>query len=168
MKDSKGHGSNRRGTHAQGVEKVGNAHVSPAALQTILKNPGGFTVNPKTGAQPTSGFMVSAPGRGMMVNQKDLSGAYGQKVLEDYARHNADAMQWKGAHIGGWTDSATGKTHLDISHNIRDAKAATQLGHSRNQIAIWDVAHSKEINTGGTGAPKAKPPNPRKLAGLLH
>lgn len=152
MKDAKGHGSNKRGTHAAGTDRVGNIALHPRVLGTITKNPNGFSVKPSSGAQPRTGFMVSLPGRTQIVSAADLRGARGKALLQAYARAHSDALSQPGAHLGGWTDKASGKTYLDISHNISTRQAAVKTGRARNQIAIWDVKRRREIRTGGTGA----------------
>ncbi len=150
-KDAKGHGSDKRGFHNAGINALPNIKLHPSILKTIVKNPGGFSVKPKSGAQPKSGYMVSMPGHTKIVSEQDLKGPNGPALIAQYAREHAGALLTPGAHIGGWTDKATGKTYLDISHNIRSQQAAISAGKGRNQIAIWDVKRSREINTGGTG-----------------
>lgn len=152
MKDAKGHGSNKRGTHAAGIDQVGNISLHAKVLSTINRNPGGFSVKPSSGSQPRAGFMVSLPGRTQIVSAADLRGPRGRALLEQYARAHSDALSQPGAHLGGWTDQASGKTYLDVSHNIKTRDAAVKAGRARNQIAIWDVRRRREIRTGGDGA----------------
>ena len=149
MKDAKGHGSN---AHNAGIASLpGVMQLHPNALRVITKNPWGASVKPQTGDVPTRGYMVSVPGRTKFVDAKELAGPQGSSILRDYARTNADLLQGSDAHIGSWTDDATGKTHLDVSRNIRGRTAAASAGRRGNQISIWDVARKKIINTGGTG-----------------
>lgn len=152
MKDAKGHGSNPRGTHASKIDQIGNISLHPNVLPIVQKNPGGFSVKPTTGKMPTSGFMVSIPGHSKIVSEADLHGQNGGRLIEQYAKENAEVLQHPGAHIGGWTDQASGKTYLDVSHNIASMSKAVKAGKRFNQIAIWDVKNSREIHTGGTGA----------------
>lgn len=154
MKDALGHGSNPRGgkaAHMRGVLKATKPiTIKPEVLAHIQANPGGFSITPR-GKTPENGYMVSAPGRTRIVSESDLAGPEGHKILSDYAQKNADALRQPGAHLGGWTDKASGKTYLDISHKISSRNRAISAGKQRNQIAIWDVKRSREINTGGTG-----------------
>lgn len=151
MKDAKGHGSNKRGTHSAGIQKATRqVRVAPDVLDHIQKNPGGFSITPR-GKTPTDGFMVSLPGRTRIVSEEDLRGPMGKRILADYAKQHSDVLRQPGAHIGGWTDKATGKTYLDVSQNIKNQDRAVAAGKAHNQIAIWDVKHGKEVNTGGTG-----------------
>lgn len=154
MKDAKGHGSDGRGGPAAIMQKT-NAMTKPvklagSVLSTVQSNPGGFSVTPK-GQMPTDGFMVSLPGRSQVLTEEQLRGPAGQKILQDYATKNSDVLRQKGAHIGGWTDKESGKTYLDVSHNIKDRNKAISAGKKHNQIAIWDVKNSAEVRTGGTG-----------------
>ena len=151
MKDAKGHGSDPRGTHSLGISKIGNISVHPNTLRVIAKNPWGASVKPQTGKVPTTGYMVSEPGRTAHPEASALAGPQGAGIIRDYARNNADLLQAPDAHIGSWTDDATGKTYLDVSHNIQDRAQAIAAGRRGNQISIWDVARKKLINTGGTG-----------------
>lgn len=152
MKDAKGHGSNPRGAHAAGTNQVGNIALHPKVLSTINRNPSGFSVKPSSGSQPRAGFMVSLPGRTQIVSADDLRGPHGRAILEQYARAHSDVLSQPGAHLGGWTDKTSGKTYLDVSHNIKTRDAAVKAGRAQNQIAIFDVRRRREIRTGGTGA----------------
>jgi hypothetical protein len=146
MKDAKGHGSD---AHSSGVNKVGQP-VSQKVLDTIRSNPNGFSVT-LGGEQPKGGYMVSMPGHSMILDANELAGPNGAKIIQDYVSSHADALAEPGAHIGGWTHGETGKTYLDVSHNIPSRAVAVQAGRQRNQIAIFDVKRGKEINTGGDG-----------------
>lgn len=148
MKDALGHGS---AAHGSGIAKVGNLQLHPKVLKTITKNPGGFSVRPTNGTMPKSGYMVSIPGHTQIVSESDLSGPGGQQVISQYAREHADVLSDPRAHIGGWTDKESGKTYLDVSHNIAGRSAAVNTGRKHNQIAIWDVKRAREIRTGGSG-----------------
>jgi len=149
MKDAKGHGSDPRGAHSGGVQKVGQP-VSQKVIDIIRSNPGGFSTT-LAGQQPTSGYMVSLPGHTQILDAKELAGPRGPEIVNAYAAAHANVLKEPGAHVGGWTDKESGKTYLDVSHNIANREAAIKAGQARNQIAIWDVAKSDEIRTGGTG-----------------
>ena len=47
--------------------------------------------------------------------------------------------------IGSWTDTETGKVYLDHVEHYWDERIALNLAAVRGEIAIWDVANSKEI-----------------------
>lgn len=143
MKDAKGHGSN---AHNSGIDKLA-VKLHPQAVMTArnaLLHSGGFSVKPSTGASPKSGYMVSIPG-----HTKIVAGDVDETTLRNYANEHADVLQHEGAHIGGWQHE--GNTYLDVSHRYGSKSAAASAGKKHNQIAIWDVKHGREINTGGTG-----------------
>lgn len=138
-----------KGSHQTGVDQVGKS-VSARVLDAIRNSPTGFTVSPQ-GNVPTRGYMVSVPGRTRIVSAEDMKGPNQGAIVSDYARRNADALKDPRAHMGAWQDRATGKVHLDVSHNISRQRDAVSAGRTRNQIAIWDVKRKREIRTGGTG-----------------
>lgn len=143
MKDALGHGSN---AHNSGIAKL-NIKLHPQTVMTArnaLLHSGGFSVRPGTGASPKSGYMVSIPG-----HTKIIHGDVDEASLRNYANEHADVLRHPGAHIGGWQNE--GKTYLDVSHRYGSKSAAASAGKAHNQIAIWDVKHAREINTGGTG-----------------
>lgn len=150
MKDALGHGSNSRGSHSSGVDRIGNLSIHPNVLRTIQKNPWGASVKPQTGKSPTTGYMVSLPGRTQSPTASALSSTQGEGIIRNYARNNSDELQKPAMHIGSWADD-TGRVHLDVSENIHDRATAIREGHRRNQQGIWDVARKKFIGTGGTG-----------------
>lgn len=151
-KDARGHGSEKRGVvgaHAEAADQVGQKSISDRVLDVVRNSPLGFTVSPN-GDVPTRGYMVSVPGRTRIVSPEDMKGS-GHTIVSDYARTNAALLREKGAHIGAWQDTGTGKVHLDVSHNIPRQRDAVAAGKTRNQIAIWDVKRKREIQTGGSG-----------------
>ena len=116
----------------------------------IRNNPDGFSVTPD-GRQPTDGYMVSLPGRTHLIDPAELNGPQGHEVVAAHTAAHSDVYKNPAMHIGGWTNDATGKMHLDPSENIKDRATAERLGRERNQIAIYDVKNKRTIETGGTG-----------------
>lgn len=51
--------------------------------------------------------------------------------------------------LGVWLED--GELYLDVVEVIETRSAAVALGRARDQIAIWDLAKSEIIETGGTG-----------------
>lgn len=135
--------------HQSGVGAVGHQNVSDAAISVAQNAKGGFSVRPD-GTVPTKGYMVAVAGRTQEVSG-DAMKANTKAILEGYAQKNADLLRAPNAHIGGWTDPATGRTHLDVAHNIPRHRDAMREGKARNQIGIHDVKRNKFINTGGKG-----------------
>ena len=151
MKDAKGHGSDPRSgggaAHQSGVNEVAPTKVAvhPNVADIIKRNPNGFSVDPRTGRQPTSGYMVAVPGRTQLLNAGELS----EHHVDRFAQTHADVFQNPNMHIGGWEHE--GKVYLDPSENIPGRAAAIAAGRERNQIAIWDVKRQRAIPTGGSG-----------------
>lgn len=135
--------------HQNGVAQVGHQSVSDAAVDVARNHPAGFSVRPD-GSVPMKGYMVSVRGRTQEVDPNTMK-SNTRAILEGYAHKNADALRWKGSHIGGWMDPATGRTHLDVTHNIPRQRVAVKVGRERNQIGIYDVKRNRVINTGGRG-----------------
>jgi len=149
VKDAKGHGSNPRGTHASLVDKIANVQLHPSVIRKLAASDG--SVKPRTGNSPSTGYMVSIPGHTQVVSAGALKGPQAGDIIADYANTHASALASPEAHIGRWQEPGTDKVYLDVSHNIKSRDQAVKLGRKHNQIAIWDLKHGREINTGGTG-----------------
>lgn len=109
---------------------------------------GGATIHPTRGDLAGQPFYAVAahPERGVVLS--------GQPTLDDIRRFvhaNADLLA-SGRHaIGTWHNPDDGKTYLDVSAALPEREEAIQMGRRHNQISIWDLAHAREIPTGGTG-----------------
>lgn len=149
MKDAKGHGSNARGSHSDGVAKIGlPIKISSKAISIILKQAKtGFSVMPN-GKVPTTGFQVALQGRTepLPLNLKNV-----KADVTAHVQKNADLYKNPAMSIGGWNSPYTGKVHLEPSQNVSDRTTAEQLGRERNQVSIWDNKNSANIKTGGSG-----------------
>ncbi len=154
MKDEKGHGSDARGgeaDHQSGVKVLGREiPVASKVLDIIRNSPNGFSVTP-SGSVPTSGYMVSLSGHSAYVPLGALAGPRAREIIQNYVNANAALFANQSAHIGGWHDTNAGHVVLDVSHNMQNRTEAIRTGRDRNQIAIYDIKHGKEIKTGGTG-----------------
>jgi hypothetical protein len=154
MKDAKGHGSDPRGSHSAGINKIGVIPKVNSEAMGVIRNtkPGeGFSITP-SGKVPTEGYMVSLPSRTTSVNPADLHGARAQDIINGHIKQNADVYANNpNMHIGGWHDPDSKKMSIDPSENIKDRSTAIQLGAERNQKAIYDLKNKTDIATGGTG-----------------
>lgn len=135
--------------HQNGVGAVGHQSVSDKAVDVARNAQGGFSVRPD-GTTPTRGYMVAVAGRTQEISGEAMK-SNTKAILEGYAQKNADLLRAPNAHIGGWTDPATGRTHLDVANNIPRQRDAMKLGKAQNQIGIHDVKRNRFINTGGKG-----------------
>lgn len=149
MKDAKGHGSDPRGSHSDGVDKIGRPiPISPKAIAVIQKQAlTGFSVSP-SGEVPTKGFQVALAGR---TDDQPLDLNNVAAHVAAHVAKNADVYASPHTFIGGWNSPYTGKVHLEPSRNIPDRGVAVSLGTARNQHSIWDNENMTDIKTGGTG-----------------
>lgn len=112
--------------------------------------PEGFSLDPRSGRSPTSGFMVSLPGHthqypdSVMKDPHQLAAAIDHTLMSE-----KEIFKGSDVYLGGWVSD--GKLWLDPSENINDRELAVKMGRSRNQVAIWDVQGGQEIDTGGSG-----------------
>jgi len=148
VKDAKGHGSDPRGAHSEGVSSVGRPAVSPKALQIIRENAlTGFSVRPD-GVVPTKGFQVALQGH---TDEQPLDLHNIEAHVAAHVLRNSNVYKDPSMHIGGWNSPYTGRVHLEPSQNVRDRATAERLGRERNQVAVWDNENMHDILTGGTG-----------------
>lgn len=149
MKDAKGHGSDPRGSHSGGVNKIGvPIPISPKAIAVIKEQAlTGFSVSP-SGEVPPKGFQVALAGR-TDKEPLDLNNIEG--AVAAHVSKNSDVYSSPHTFIGGWNSPYTGKVHLEPSRNIPDRTVAEGLGRARNQHSIWDNENMTDIKTGGTG-----------------
>lgn len=120
------------------------------AAKTITHSPEGFSVSLHTGGQPVHGYMVA---------QTDHTHTFPASIMKDRAKLaraiDQMLMAEKGVftshdtYLGGWVHD--GKLWLEPSDNVISHDEAVRLGKARNQIAIWDVDNTDEIQTGGSG-----------------
>jgi hypothetical protein len=118
-----------------------SSQFDPVKLAASLQqDDDGFSVDPRTGQSPSSGFAVSR---------------FGHRVIDSApppAETVADAAQsvLPGQYLGAWVDG--GKTYLDSSRNIQSRTEAMEFGKRNAQIAVYD------INQGGSERVEHTPP----------
>lgn len=114
-------------------------------LAQQLGTQGGFTVDPRTGSQPSSGVSVAIPGREVITEGTRA------RTLVNYAASNADALAHSGAHLGGWRNPDNGKDYLDVSHVIPEHPRGHHIAdvhhamHVNQQIASFDLGSANTI-----------------------
>lgn len=109
---------------------------------------GGFTVDPRTGTDVSSGYAVAIhPELSRVVSP----GGQVKQALKDYVHDNPEAFEDPTNKFGAWHDPDTDQVWLDVSTVVSDRGEAVELGKRHNQIAIWDIVAGQEIPTGGTG-----------------
>lgn len=100
---------------------------------------GGFTVNVRTGHEPTQGYAVSVPGHEETIDP--VASATGEDI-EKYADRHGPALMPADAHLGGWHD--TGKGYLDVSrvHPTREEGYVHMVANNQYAMAnLADVAN---------------------------
>lgn len=85
-----------------------------------------------------------------------FQGATTPKMIADYLEKNFDLLSQKGYALGGWFDTSSKQTYLDVVVPVSKKRSsdAVALGRMSNQKAIFDLEDFKEISTGGTGEVK--------------
>ena len=122
-----------RHRNAQGVLRLSSRQIA-AQLVEAVANGTGATIDP-WGNVPTEGYVVGLEG------------------IVDPALHSIDVPNWvyrmiqihPGVYFGVWQDSETGKVYYDAVEIYEDLQEALRAGHSRGEIAIWDLANAVEI-----------------------
>lgn len=132
-------------------------------LGDLVRAQGGASIDPLTGLQPTTGYMVAVQGHNREVPEDDFFGAPGEDAMYDWIEEKRDVLSQPGSHIGLWHDTANREVVLDVSQQVDDLDEAIRLGQERNQQAVWDVANGVEIPTGGTGDRQASAAQPYRM-----
>ena len=120
---------------------------------------GGFTINPKTGKMPDSGFLVEARPESRVVLDHP---ATAQDIQKFYQDNKAYLDKHPELYIGGW------RHELNISAHAENQTVAENLAKKLDQISIYDVENGKEIPTGGEGKQTTFPDYPleKRMADL--
>jgi hypothetical protein len=93
-----------------------------SAIAGKLATDGGFTVNPKTGSSPSTGWMMAVPGHESRTPIADTTGS----TVKDYVGAKAEQLGKSGMHVGGWRSEDAGQDVLDVSKRYPE----TPAGHS--------------------------------------
>lgn len=118
--------------------------MSRTALDALAET-GGFTINPRRReGWVTKGFAVS-------VNPERAHLVFGQVdslVLHTYVNDNWDLLSQDGKMFGGWVDTDTGTTYLDVVTILDSKEEALSLAVQHGELAIYDLGSGQEIRTG--------------------
>ncbi len=126
--------------------------ISEREARLLAERGGGFSYQPFTGTQPTTGFMVAGISEPVTVSVRDSIAA--RDAIVDFVDAHAEEFAANpNLYIGGW--SSGGEVTIELAQNVDDRAEAAALGSDRNQVAIWDVEGGREIETGGTGEYRA-------------
>jgi hypothetical protein len=112
----------------------------------LLRTTGGFTVDLNDGAKtfPTEGFAVSVNPERTRV----IEGTVDSVTLHQYGRDNRDLLSTPGKVFGGWLDTESGKTYLDVVTLFDSKEEALDLAVEHGELAIFDLGSGQEIRTG--------------------
>jgi hypothetical protein len=69
--------------------------------------------------------------------------------LQAFLAQNQDLLRDPRITIGTWYNEEDDTTYLDVTATLPDKEQAIALGRQCNQIAIYDLLHGEEIDTGG-------------------
>jgi hypothetical protein len=120
-------------------------NFNPTARLADLKTPdGGYTVNPRTGKQPSQGISVSVAGHEEVHSAEDIS----LKDVTEYSQQ-ADRVRAITAdstlHFGGW--NAAGNAVMDLSHVYRNTEQGWRYSRMaairNNQEAVYNLGLGK-------------------------
>lgn len=134
-------------TPADSASLLGN--LSPDHVIDRVRSGGGFTVAPRTGAEPTNGYIINEVGACPKIPEAEFfTPEGGRAAIDAFLRDHAAWFTGSQKHIGFWHDKDNGVVVLDRVDVIEDLDAATALGRSRNQRSMWDIANQREVSFG--------------------
>jgi len=146
-----------RAEHGRFGFKDGGTAPARARASSIVERvaaEGGITINPVTGSEPTTGFIIGREGGRIIKDSTWSDHAAAVDSVVSFLRDNASKFD-ENTMLGIWHDTAHGEVALDIVDQVNDRAAAVKLGAAQNQQSIWDVTNGAEIPTGGTGGREA-------------
>jgi hypothetical protein len=120
----------------------GGAGGPAGALAARLHAPdGGFTFNPKTNLEPTTGYVVSAyPEHSKALrNAATMSPDELGNHLRDYVIEKWDVIQQADHQFGGWHNPKDGTVYLDVVQVLASEAEATHVALTHDQIAYYDL-----------------------------
>lgn len=123
-------------------------------LHRQLAQQGGFTINTRTGEQPTHGVMVADAAHERVVPSRGTTAG----TIERYAHDKAAPLAQQGAHLGAWRNEGDGSDYFDVSHRVENGTAplavhAAMIKH--DQQAAYDIGAGTEIPNPYHGRPGA-------------
>jgi hypothetical protein len=129
--------------------------LGPELVQQTLER-GGFTVDPRTGFPPRSGYAVNTGTSGLVLNAAEFASGEGHSTalaqLTGYVRDNADAFTADPRlALGAWYDSGRGIVVLSLVDVVAELPEAISLGLAHHQQSVYDLAAGRSVPTGGPG-----------------
>lgn len=142
--------------HDQSVHGGGKAK-----LVRRVNTKGGYTVRPTDQdndpstppamVEAKTGFAVAVKGHTRVIDAEAWK-EHGADHVQQYITDKQTVLEANPRlNLGGWRDADTGNVWLDVTEVVPDRAEAISLGKSRGEQAVFDIEHSQEIDTGGTG-----------------
>jgi hypothetical protein len=129
-------------------------NVNAEQFVNQVRKTGGASMDERSGKlmQPGQrGYMVGGEPdtEGNQIPPKKIpSDEFGpQHVTDALASLNQATGGRARTNLGAWEDE--GNVVLDAASRVKRPGEAVRKGRNRNQIAVWDNKHMREINTGG-------------------
>ena len=161
------HDAHNQKDHGRRYSGEVDAAVAEKAIRLVGEY-GGLSIKMTDGSEPPDGYMVARKSSkfGIAVTADEFYGPRGAEHLATMVLKNRIILGSGRAYLGVWhqteiTNEDGSKTplaredqvvHLDVTDRIIERSQAVSLGRRRDQISIWDVINTEEIQTGGKGA----------------
>jgi GNAT superfamily N-acetyltransferase len=161
------HGTHDQKDHGRRFSGAVAPEVAAKAIRLVGEY-GGLSIKMTDGSEPPDGYMVARNSSkfGIAVTADEFFGPRGAEHLATMVLKNRTVLGSGRAYLGVWhqtevTNEDGSKTplarkdqvvHLDVTDRIVGEARAVSLGRRRDQISIWDVVNTEEIQTGGKGA----------------
>jgi hypothetical protein len=107
---------------------------------------GGFSVDPRTGADVRDGYAVAIHHEHECVVTHPVTAG----DLIEYVADVADTLTMPGRILGGWRDPNSGAVYLDVSVVTPTLADALALAVRHDQLAVFDLAAMSSIPVAAT------------------
>lgn len=110
----------------------------------------GFTVDPRDGHTPITGYAVNTGTGAMVVPADDFFGEAGHGALRGYVlSHASTLLSDKALDLGAWYNEQAREVVLSTVSVLADRQDAIRLGVEHHQREIFDLAINRTVPTGG-------------------
>lgn len=133
-------------------------------ISKMLKDNGGFTMNPFTGVSPKEGWAFS-PNK---TTERVFDFMPSTMDLQQYIVENAATLRQSGMFLGGWRDATTGKVYVDISRVLpnNERPAAAKAAQAAGQLAMFNLGTQETVRFDGAKPSKAQQEAQQTIAKL--
>lgn len=126
------------------------AETIEQAISTVVRETlesGGSTVSVIGETLPDSGYMVGGEVEGLQMDASLLTNRPDavEAALEMYVHRNFKLLTKGNVFLGGWLDKEDDTVWFDVSDKYATEGFALLVARNRGELAIWDIAESKEI-----------------------